>query len=1101
MESVKAKGKCGAQGSPQAEGERLDLAAVREQAREKARENLREESGDGSRESLSEARGPELWRSLDEIAGTAEFREMLHREFPRHASEWPEGVSRRAFLQLSGASLGLAGLTACTRQPVEKVIPYVRKPEQIIPGKPLFFATALSLGGYATGVLAESHEGRPTKIEGNPEHPASFGATDVYTQASVLTLYDPDRSQKVLSSGRDSTWSAFVNEIVAAMRVKEAIAGEGLRFLTGTVTSPLLAAQIADLLQRFPKARWHRWEAAGRHQTRAASRRAFGRPLDVRYDLRQADVLVTLDSDLLTEGPGAVVYARQFADRRRLRATSPAATGDAAHTAIDVVNHVATQKMNRLYAVESAPTRTGTLADHRLQLPPAQVEAFAVALAEALGVVASTGVALSDKAKTWIDAVAQDLKAHAGRSLVVADEYGSTDLQVLVHGINAALGNLGKTVLTAEPVEVDPVDHLQSLSELVADMKSGAVDLLVMLDGVNPVYTAPVDLDFAAALEKVRLRVHHGLYEDETSEYCHWHLHGVHELEGWSDARAFEGTISIVQPLIEPLYGGKSAHEVLAVLGGQLDATGYDLLRKFWDKGLAGFAPALEAKAKEAGFPQGGATQAEPLEANWRRALHTGFLPGSELPAVPATVDGSALAPAAAGLAKAAKLQVELPGITLLFRPDPTIYDGRFASNAWLQEVAKPITKLSWDNAVLFGPKTAERLKIGPEDTLQIGLGVHSIKAAAWVLPGVAENTAVLTLGYGRRRAGKGTGQGFNAYALRTRDQLWAAPGLSIHNLGERFILACTQNHHVLHGGIHEDELASTEAEKREVIRTATLAGLVANPQLIAEKREIPTESMYPPFKYEGHAWGMAIDLSVCTGCNACVVACQSENNIPVVGKDQVLRGREMHWLRIDRYFASATPGDLDEPTIHHQPLPCMHCENAPCEVVCPVAATTHSDEGLNDMTYNRCVGTRYCSNNCPYKVRRFNFLRYADKDTPVLALLQNPDVTVRMRGVMEKCSYCVQRIEEAKITSKVEEKPIPADGIKTACQQVCPSQAIAFGDINQPDWQVTQWKQSPLSYGLLEEVGTRPRTTYLAKLSNPNSALAPARGTEHGHA
>ncbi|HEV8577910.1 MAG TPA: TAT-variant-translocated molybdopterin oxidoreductase [Thermoanaerobaculia bacterium] len=1043
MDSVNAKGKCEAAGVRPPEPARLDLAEVRERLRAK--------------------RGPEFWRSLDELAATPAFQDLLHREFPRHASEWTDGVSRRRFLQLASASLALAGLTGCTKQPVEKIIPYVRQPEQLIPGRPLYFATALTLGGYATGVLAESHQGRPTKIEGNPDHPASLGATDVFTQAAVLTLYDPERSQTILRAGRQGgTWGGFVGEAGATLRALQAINGRGLRLLTGAVTSPTLAAQIADLLRRFPEARWHRWEPAGRHQSAAAAARAFGRPLETRYDFTRARVIVTLGADVLCEGPEGVRYSRDFADGRRVR-------GDR-------------QEMSRVYAVESVPSHSATVADHRLQLTPPQVEAFTLALAQRLGAAPSGGPVVSDAtAVRWLEAVAQDLEQNRGASLVIAGEYASPAAQVLVHAVNQALGNVGSTVYHLEPLEADPVDHVASLRELVRDLNAGQVELLLMLDGVNPVYTAPADFGFAQALQaaqKNTVLVHHGLFDDETSEYCHWHIPAAHELESWSDARAFDGTVSLIQPLIDPLYGGKTSHEVLAALSNQPDVTSYDVVRQFWSTRLTA----------------GGA-----FEAAWREALLKGLIPGTAASPTPAALAGGAVEQAA-GEILAALGRVEQGQITLLFRPDPAIWDGRFASNAWLQELPKPIVKLTWDNALILSPKTAERLNVSFHETVEVSAGGRKVDAAVWILPGVAEDTALLTLGYGRKRAGKGTGQGFNAYALRTSNALWSLPAVQVRGTGGRYELACTQNHHLIRGDeVNEDALATEAAAERHVIRTGTLAELRHDRDFIQKEREKPAadDSMYPNYKYPGHAWGMAIDLNVCTGCSACVVACQSENNIPVVGKQQVLAGREMHWLRIDRYFA----GDLDAPQIHHQPLPCMHCETAPCEVVCPVAATAHSDEGLNDMVYNRCVGTRYCSNNCPYKVRRFNFLRYSDKDTPVLALVNNPDVTVRMRGVMEKCTYCVQRIEQAKIESKVEHKPIAANQVQTACQQVCPTRAIVFGDINDPQWDVTRWKADPLNYGLLEEINTRPRTTYLAKLRNPNPLLEPAEGAEHGHA
>ncbi len=1133
MDSVNAKGKCSAEAAPQPAKARLDLDEVREQLRTK--------------------KGPEYWRSLDELAETPEFEELVHREFPRFASEWPAGLSRRGFLQLAGASMALAGMTGCTKQPLEKIIPYVKQPEQLIPGKPLYFATALTHAGYATGVLAESHQGRPTKIEGNPDHPASLGATDYFAQAAVLTLYDPDRSQTLLFNGRLSTWSDFAAQMGETLRGLPG--GQGLRILSGTVTSPTLTDQIQAVLKKYPQARWHRWEPAGAHQTRAAAVRAFGRPLDTRYDFTKAKVVLSLGADVFCEGSAGVRYSHDFAEGRRVHAHPGA--------------------MSRLYTVESAPVGASSLADHRLQLPPAQVEGFVLALAQAVGAApAGAAQTMDAKVQTWVAEVAKDLQANRGASLVVGDEYLSPAAQVLVHGINQALGNAGATVFYQEPVESDPVDHVQSLAELTRDMAAGQVAVLVLLDGVNPLYSAPADLDFKGAMEKVAVRVHHGLFQDETFDHCHWHIPAAHELEAWGDVRAFDGTVSIQQPLIAPLYGGKTAAELVAgALGGQVDAAGYDLVRAYWTSRLPAASPpasptpprtcraaaptppcsawAAPSPARRAFRPAPAAPRPPhrpcppprwrvprapqpprprcrarrppaparlrppPPRAPARRSrrpgaetLHAGLIPATASARATAALNGGAVQQAA-GEVQAALAAVKPGEITLLLRPDPTIWDGRYASNVWLQEAPKPVTKLVWDNALILGPKTAARLKLTWHDTVELALAGRKVKTVAvWVLPGVAEDTALLSLGYGRAKAGKASGQGFDAYPLRTSTALWGGAGATIKSLGGQYIVACTQNHHAMRGFIvHEDEEAAQQAEARHVIRTGTLAEYQADPDFIKKDREAPAvdDTLYPNRKYEGHAWAMSIDLNVCTGCNACIIACQAENNIPSVGKEQVLARREMHWLRVDRYFA----GDMDEPTFHYQPLPCMQCENAPCELVCPVAATVHSADGLNDMVYNRCVGTRYCSNNCPYKVRRFNFLRYSDKDTPVLELVNNPDVTVRMRGVMEKCTYCVQRIEQAKIQSKVDRQPIPKDWIQTACQQSCPTGAIVFGDQNDPTWEISKRKADPLNYGLLEDINTRPRTTYLAKLRNPNPALAAldagagkkAEGAEHGHA
>ncbi len=991
---------------------------------------------ESARERLSRSRGREFWRSLEELSGDPAFQDLLHREFPRHASEWEEGLDRRRFLQLAAASLALAGLSACTRQPLEAIVPYVKLPEEIVPGRPRFFATAATLGGYATGLLVESHEGRPTKIEGNPDHPASLGATDVFAQALVLGLYDPDRSQLLLELGEIRTWSAFVQRLQAALRAQQSQGGAGIRILTGTVTSPTLGDQVRSLVTRFPKARWHQYEPSGRDNVRLGARLAFGESIETRYDFSRADVVLSLDADVLIASPGSLRYARDFADRRRVRG------GQA--------------RMSRLYMIETSPTATGTLADHRLAIRSVRVPRLAVALVAELGVGGTSGSPerLADDEARFISSAAADLRGHAGRGIVVAGDQAPAAVHALVHAINDRLGNAGSTVLHSAPVEVEPVDQVASIRELVEDMRAGRVDLLAIIGG-NPVFDAPADLGFTEALLKVPLRLRLGLEEDETSEYCHWHIPEAHTLETWTDARAYDGTVTLMQPLIEPLYAGKSAHELLSAFLDDPPRTGREILRDYW-----------RTTAKAADF-----------ESFWRLSLHDGMVPGTALPPKAATPEPGAAARALAAIRQAgATERADDDGLLELnFRPDPTIHDGRFANNGWLQELPKPLSKMTWDNAAYIGPAAAGRLGIASGDVVEIEVEGRKVIAPAWILPGHPDGAATVHFGYGRRKCGRvGAGIGFDAYALRTTGALWSHPGAAIRRTGGRQVLACTQEHFSMEG--------------RDLVRVGTLAEYKDDPEFARKMGEAPPKdsTLYPGFKYEGHAWGVAIDLSACTGCNACVVACVAENNIPVVGKDQVRRGREMHWLRIDRYYE----GGPEAADAHHQPVMCMQCEQAPCEVVCPVGATSHSSEGLNDMVYNRCVGTRYCSNNCPYKVRRFNFLQYSDETTPVLKLGRNPDVTVRSRGVMEKCTYCVQRINGARITAEKEERPIKDGEIQTACQQACPTQAIVFGDINDKDSRVSRLKAEPLNYGLLEQLNTRPRTTYLAKLRNPNPDL-----------
>ena len=976
---------------------------------------------------LQATHGQQYWRSLEEVANTTEFQTFLHREFPEQASEWHDSVSRRRFLQLMGASLALAGLGACGRQPEEKIMPYVQAPEAImVPGQPLYYATAMTLGGMAMGVLAESHMGRPTKIEGNPQHPASLGATDVFAQASVLTLYDPDRSQAVTHRGRISTWSNFLHALGTAVEAQRLKGGEGLRVLTEAVTSPTLAHELQRWLERFPAAKWHQYEPVTYDAVRAGARLAFDDDVNPAYQFDRADVILSLDADFLSGHPAALRYAHDFALKRRVR-------GEQTH-------------MNRLYVVESTTSHVGAMADHRLPMRAGDVAGFAWAVARELGVLADSDAPSPEATSVtqWIQAVVQDLRQHRGASLVVPGDHQPPLVHALAHAMNDALGNVGQTVIYTAPAVARPVDQVASLRELAQDMAADRVDLLVIMGG-NPVYTAPADVDFAAQLANVEFCVHLGLYQDETSRLCHWHLPEAHVLESWGDARAYDGTVSLMQPLIAPLYDGKSAYELLAALMEAPERSGHEMVRAYWQNQYEG----------------------PDFEPFWNTALHHGFIADTALPAKSVQLQQARLTELDAPPAPP-------PGLELIFQPDPMIWDGRFANNGWLQELPKPITKLTWDNAALLSAATAERLGLSNEEVVELRFQGRAVRAPVWIMPGHADEAVTVHLGYGREHTGRvGTGAGFNAYALRTSDTFWFGHGLELRQTGERYALATTQLHHSMEG--------------RPIVLAATLEHYLEHPNFVADEihQPQPHETMYPLYEYKGNAWGMVIDQSVCIGCNACVVACQSENNIPIVGKEGVMRGREMHWLRIDRYYKGA----LDNPEVYHQPVLCMHCEKAPCEVVCPVYATVHNEEGLNDMIYNRCVGTRYCSNNCPYKVRRFNFFDYTPDDTS-LKMLRNPDVTVRSRGVMEKCTYCVQRIHSARIEAKLEDRAIRDGDIVTACQAACPTGTIIFGNINDPDSRVAKLKQEPLNYGLLSELNTRPRTTYLAKLSHPNPAL-----------
>ena len=941
--------------------------------------------------------------------------------FPRLADRF--AFDRREFLKLMGASLSLAGIGACSREPQEKIIPYVTAGAAI--GEPRYFATAATLGGFATGVLVESNFGRPTKIEGNPSHPASLGGTDVFAQASVLDLWDPDRSQTVTHRGQAGTWEAFGTAMLSQARELSGNQGKGLRILTETVTSPTLAAQLQALLRRFPNARWHQYEPINRDNIYEGTRLAFGQPLDVCHRYERARTIVSLDADFLGAGNARVRAARDFALGRGQGTRAPTP--------------------NRLYAVSGSPTLTSAIADHPLALRPSEIGDIARQIARSLGLPVAAPAAVPGVGASWLDACVPDLQQNRGASLVVVGETQPAFVHALAHWINDALGNVGSTVAFIDPVVADAANQGNSLRTLVADIAAGGVDMLVVIGG-NPAYCAPVDTGFGAALAGVPLTVRLGVHEDETSVLCQWHLPAAHYLETWSDARAYDGTVTLMQPLIAPLYGGKSAHELLAFLGEGGRRDGHDIVRDHWRQ-------------------QWGAE----FDARWDRALRDGLVEGSASPEKRVSPNHDAIA--------AATVSGDAPdsSLELIFTPDPSTWDGSFANNAWLQELPRPLSKLTWDNAVLISPALAQRLGVDNQDGVELSCHGLVLEAPVWITPGHADGAASLSLGGGRTRAGRvGNGNGCNAYALRRIAAPWFSQGLAIGKTGKKYPLATTQQHHAMEG--------------RDLVRMATVAQFDRDPHAATAGRRAanPADTEYPPFPDDGYAWGMSINLGACIGCNACTIACQAENNIPVVGKAEVALGREMHWIRVDRYYE----GDVARPRTHFQPVPCMQCEHAPCEVVCPVEASVHDSEGLNVQVYNRCVGTRFCSNNCPYKVRRFNFYQYADENTESLKAQRNPEVTVRMRGVMEKCSYCIQRIANARIEADKADRRIRDGEVVTACQAACPTRAISFGDLNDPASRVRALKASPLDYALLAELNTRPRTTYLAKLTNPNPAL-----------
>jgi molybdopterin-containing oxidoreductase family iron-sulfur binding subunit len=953
--------------------------------------------------------GPRFWKSLEEWSHSPDFLPYLHREFPEYASEWDNGISRRRFLQLMAASLAFAGLTACSRQPQEKIVPYVRRPEEIIPGKPLYYATTFSHRGYGKGVLVRTEMGRPTKIEGNPDHPASLGATDVFMQASILGLYDPDRSQTIRQGKDISTWDAFTQFVGTRIEAHEQDQGAGLFLLTGKTTSPTLADQLQRLHERFPKMSWCSYEPAAPVRAQSIS----GNDIEPVYDLSKADIIVSLDADFLFEGPANLILTKAFSKKRR----APEAD------------------FNRLFVVESAPSITGAKADVRWQRKHSEVIVFAQQLADELLQSVPAG-------SPEIRQLADDLRQHRGRCVIMAGDYQPEIVHTLAFQLNQALGNNGGTVTYQEtpPTSISTI----KLPDFVSALKQGAAST-VLIAGANSIYDLPPTLGFSDALAKATHSIHLGLYDDETGSKCLWHIPESHYLEAWGDIVAIDGTPSLIQPVIEPLYPDvASLVEVISLFVDLPPKKGYDIVYDYWQRNLATDIPAA-----------------------WEQSLNKGAVVGMSAPVLPPTPVVSVRDAPPTDVPKSSDLEI-------LFRPDSAVDDGRYANNAWLQELPRPLTKLTWDNVAMVSLNTAKSLGVTTGDVLHLESAGQSVDAPVWVQPGHADGCVSVTLGYGRSLLGEvANGVGFSAATLRASLGTWSQALTSAKATGARHELASTQHHFSMEG--------------RELIQFETLADYKTDPRKAQENKPDPSpeENLYPPFEYKNYAWAMSIDLNTCVGCNACVVACQSENNIPVVGKDQVIKGREMHWIRIDRYFE----GEPEDPAMHFQPVACMQCEDAPCEVVCPVGATVHTSEGLNDMVYNRCVGTRYCSNNCPYKVRRFNFLEYSDVTHPTLALQKNPDVTVRSRGVMEKCTYCVQRIESVRIDARKEMRPIRDGEIVTACQAACPADAIVFGNINDPASRVSRLKALPRNYGLLADLNTHPRTTYLAKVTNPPTA------------
>lgn len=993
------------------------------------------------------------WRSLQDLSRNEEYQNYINREFPEDAGELKDGYSRRNFLQIMGASVALAGMAAC-RKPVQKLLPYHEQPEQLVPGNPLTYASVIPFKDAGTGVLVTTNEGRPTKIEGNPGHPGSRGASNVFHQASILDLYDVNRSHNPRENGEKKSWDNFVS--FAEEHFSDT--SRSVAFISEASGSPSFHRMKSRILDKFPNARWATWEAYGPHNALKGTELAFGQKLRPVYKFNQAKVVVSLDYDFMNMAPDNVASNMDYADARRVSSTE--------------------DEINRLYVVQNNLTVTGANADHRLRIKAGEMPLFVTALAAELsnhvsGLERFAGVSNTFSQHSWVSVLAEELLSNRGETIIAAGEDFDPELHAAVAAINLAVGNAGSTVhYTEVPYHDDSYDP-DALAQVAAGLQNGEFDTLVMVGG-NPAYDAPADLNMADAISGVETSIHLSQHFDETSKLATWHVNRAHFLEFWGDVAGYDGTLAVVQPTIRPLYGAKSEIEFLHAIAEGSSAEGYDIVQETWQPVLG-----------------------NDFTRRWNEVLHEGLLEGSGFDVADVSLAGSfdsTVSSYLGGLTTPSEDDIEL-----VIKPDHKVYDGRFANNGWLQEFPDPVTKITWDNVAMMSPATAERLGISETafgdtsyDLVEITANGTSFRLPAWILPGLADNSITMTTGYGRTSIGNVADDvGHNNYVARRTDAMLVHHAVSVSRTGDSYPIACTQNHH--------------QMEDRPLVREADLQDYRDNPRFAADAVYVPGKDketgvpaqlfnaqMFPDHEPQ---WGMAIDLNACTGCGVCMVACQAENNIPVIGKREVERNRDMHWIRVDRYFE----GDREDPKIVHQPIPCMHCEQAPCEMVCPVAATVHSDDGLNTMVYNQCIGTRYCSNNCPFKVRRFNFFNYAknwlevDEDPDIIQMAMNPDVSVRFRGVMEKCTYCTQRINRAKIETKNEtgNSIKPADGrVKTACQQACPTQAITFGDLSDEESVVVKTKRNDRNYLLLEEYNIRPRTSHLAKIRNPNSAL-----------
>lgn len=1041
---------------------------------------------------MTKATGKRYWRGLEEYAESPEFHSWLEREFPAGANEfWGGDTSRRSFLKLMGASMALAGLglSGC-RRPEAHIVPFTETPEWMVPGKTVRYATAYPGRRGALPLLVSSYEGRPIKIDGNHLYKPTTGGTTGFAQASILDLYDPHRSKiwkkdgkKVSAEDRNQMW----DELKGALDKQ---GGKGVAFLVDKVMSPTRDRLRDQLLQLYPQLTWTEYDPLlGRDEEKAKSL-AFGENIEILPHYDKADLVYSLDCDFLGTDEGGVSAVKAFSKKRKVRKP--------------------TDKMSRLYVAENRFTMTGGVADHRLCLQRSHIPGLVVEIAKVCVKEGKTSPALesaiaSSKAKLpdhidkkWVEESAKDLVAHAGKSIVNIGSTHAAPVQLLVYSLNEALGNLGKTMTVRFAPEKQEHTQFASIAEMAKQVDSGAVETVVILGG-NPVYDLPKVGAYKELWKKVKKIVRWGLFDDETSAIAHWQIPAAHYLESWGDTLSLDGTYLSIQPLILPLYGGISQIEFLSKLMGVVELP-MELVKETFRNRLSS-EPADEYDFK----------------ALWERFVHGGFLeeqtpkkviPSLRMGRVAKYLSRNGIQPG-----------VDKDELELVFVPSYSMDDGRYIDNAWMQEAADPITKLTWDNAILINPKTADELGleskmvrgIQTSDIVRVKVGDKVVEGPILKNPGHARNSITVSFGYGRTSTGfVGEDCGYDAYKLLDYDfHGFASEGVSIEKVDKKEQkLAVTQEHHSMEG--------------RAIVREAPLDYYKKYPDFtsylgVEGHSPVPIESFYePPPLTDEHQWAMVIDLTSCTGCNACIVACQSENNIPVVGRDQVMKGREMHWVRVDRYFSGS---DEDAHAMLNQPVSCMHCENAPCETVCPVNATVHSEDGLNVMVYNRCIGTRYCANNCPYKVRRFNYFDYnqreldkiynppfsevwgapSPKGSPeTVKMSKNPNVTVRMRGVMEKCTYCVQRLQEAKINAKVKARDskntrIKRDSVLVACQQACPADCIVFGDKSDPGSAVSQHIKLDHNYSVLGYLNVKPRTTYLARLRNPNPRMPDA--------